>query len=180
MSLPEQLTVLDAADILQAQAAGACTAAARARCHSDCCHALSGSHGRVVAVTLPDVIALAAYLHQPRDERELRSAVAQIMEHHCTLSPFTGCYMLTGAHGDNSPCPYQSADGSCSVYSVRPLLCRVFFHCEWIGHNLWLDRALDDRLTARILEMAEELGRYWPGQAGLLWRQPWRYDQVLL
>jgi Fe-S-cluster containining protein len=168
-------TILDAAEALIAQASGLCSPADQAACHADCCHVPLSSGGRVVTVTLPDVIALATYLHRPRSSAELREAVATILSEWCVTSPFTGTYMLAGKTG---ACPLLGEDNHCTVYAVRPMLCRVFFHCEWTGHGLKWDRAVDERLMGQVLNMAYDLCRLWKGHEGLLWRRPWRYDEI--
>jgi Fe-S-cluster containining protein len=133
------------------------------------------SGGRVVTVTLPDLIALATYLYRPASDLELREAVAAVLRDQCTTSPFTGTYMLTGKTG---ACPFLGDDKHCTVYAARPMLCRVFFHCEWTGHKLQWDRAADERLVGQVLSLAYDLSRYWKGHEGLLWRRPWRYDEI--
>lgn len=131
----------------------------------------------MVAVTLPDLIALATLLHHPRDRSELRSAVEALASTYCTLSPFTGAYMLTGTEDH---CPFLDDDGRCTVHAARPLLCRVFFHCEWVGEELRWDKGLDHRVLGVVLALAQDMGRLWKGHAGLVWRAPWRYDLIPL
>jgi len=171
------MTLLDGAEALIAQAAGLCDTAKRAQCRGDCCRTEEQSQRRVVAVTLPDLIALAAYLYTPTSKRNLKAAVADLVGRLCTLSPFTSTYMLTA---EDSACPFLDAEARCSVYTVRPMLCRLFFHCSWIGEALQWEQSLDGLVVGRVLDMAQNLGRYWSGQAGILWRQPWRYDEVEL
>ena len=168
--------LLDAVLTLERQAGTVCRPA-EALCHSDCCTAWDAAGGRVVAVTLPDLIALAAYLEQPTDEGSLRQAVAGLIKRHCTISPLTGTYMLTGSDGR---CPFLSLEGSCTVYTARPLLCRAFFHCQWAEGRLKWDEHLDNRVMEAAHSLALDLGRQWRGHAGLLWRRPWRYDHIQL
>ncbi len=173
-SEPDNL--LDAIHRLERQAGSLCRPA-ETHCNSDCCRALPDVGGRVVAVTLPDLIALATLLHRPRDKSELRAAVEELVRSHCTLSPFTGTYMLTGVAGH---CPYLGDDGRCTVHATRPLLCRLFFHCGWVGKALQWDGGLDRRAVDLVLGLAQDMGRLWKGHAGLLWRAPWRYDLIPL
>jgi hypothetical protein len=133
--------------------------------------------GRVVAVTLPDLIALATYLEQPTDKISLRRAVEGLVERHCTLSPFTGTYMLTNRAG-GSACPFLGPGGRCQVYTVRPLLCRIFFHCEWVEGQLNWDLQTDSQVVDTVLKLAVAMGNLWEGHSGLLWSQPWRYDEI--
>lgn len=172
------MALLDALEALVAPAKPLCNLSRLAECHSDCCRALEGAAGRVVAVTMPDVVALATYLRQPRDACALWSACEEIISSYCTLSPFTGAYMLTGSD-DN--CPFLHEEGICTVYTVRPLLCRAFFHCPWIGDELaLLDKNMDRVVVDSILRMAQELACYWPSQPERLWREPLRYDELIL
>lgn len=145
-------------------------------CGNACCRAARSAGGRVVAVSLPDLIALAAYLHRPADEKTLQATVTELLEQHCTRSPFTGAYMLTGTEG---VCPFLT-DHGCTVYSARPMLCRVFYHCEHIGGRLHWDDALDGRVMRTLHGMAHDLSRHWKGHAGLLWRAPRRCDAAPL
>ncbi|NPV08775.1 MAG: hypothetical protein HPY83_12550 [Anaerolineae bacterium] len=180
-------TLWDAVQELERQAAGLCPPTRQRQCGSDCCRALENTGGRVVAVTLPDLIALAGYLERPRNFASLRGAVEQTVERYCSLSPFTGTYMLTGeghgdvgAHGKATSCPFLSLDGRCQVYTVRPVLCRIFFHCDWVADRLSWDARLDAQVTNRILSLAANMGALWEGHSGLVWRQPWRYDAISL
>lgn len=170
------LTILDAAEALIAQAAGLCCAADQAACKADCCHVPASSGGRVVTVNLPDLVALATYLYHPTDRAQLRDAVAALLREDCAASPLTGTYMLAGQSG---ACPFLGSDNHCTVYAARPMLCRVFFHCEWTGYRLKWDRALDESVVGQVLSMAYDLCRLWKGQEGLLWRRPWRYDEII-
>ncbi|MGQ9554067.1 MAG: YkgJ family cysteine cluster protein [Anaerolineae bacterium] len=171
------MTLLDGANALIAQAAGLCDTVRRSQCRGDCCRAEEQSQGRVVAVTLPDLIALATYLYAPSSKRDLKAAVADLVGRQCALSPFTGTYMLTA---ENGACSFLDTEAQCSVYTVRPMLCRLFFHCPWIGEALHWEHSLDGLVVGRVLDMAQSLGCHWSGQAGILWRQPWRYDEVEL
>jgi len=171
------VTLLDGAEALAAQADGLCDEARRAICRSHCCHAPLDSQQRIVAVTLPDLIGLVGLIHRPAGQAELETATGRLLAEHCSVSPVTGNYMIVARRG---ACPYLDAQGRCAVYSARPMLCRIFFHCEWIGGALKLDRELDNAVAGGVLNMAVSLGRYWRGHAGRLWRQPWRYDEVEL
>jgi len=171
---PESL--LDAILILQDQAGRLCRPDVFG-CGSDCCHAARAVGGRVVAVSLPDLIALATYLHRPTDRPTLQAVVADLLEQHCSRSPHTGAYMLTS---DSGACPFLGEAGACTVYSVRPLLCRVFFHCEYIGGRLHWDNVLDERVMRTLHGLAHDLSQHWKGQSGLLWRAPWRSDAIPL
>ena len=169
------MTLLDAAEALLAQASGLCTGPDRAACGGDCCHVPQEQARRVVTVTLADVIALAAFLFRPSDGAGLRLGVARIISESCSASPFTATYMLRAVRG---ACVFLGEGNRCTVYTVRPLLCRLFFHCDWTGQRLQWDRLLDERVVGQTLAMAAELCRQWEGHAGLLWRQPWRYDEI--
>jgi len=168
--------LLSAIEVLLSQAGPLCRPAG-VGCGSDCCHAARSVGGRVVAVSLPDLIALATYLYRPTDRPSLQAAVADLLEQYCTRSPHTGSYMLTGNDGG---CPFLGEQGACTVYVVRPLLCRVFFHCEYIGGRLHWDSALDERVMRTLHGLAHDLSQHWKGQAGLLWRAPWRSDAIPL
>ena len=128
-----------------------------------------------MTVTLPDLIALATYVHRPRDRAELRAAVARLIREDCSVSPLTGTYMLASRSG---ACRFLGNDNHCTVYAVRPMLCRLFFHCELTGYLLAWNRQRDERLVGQVLGMAYDLCRLWKGHEGILWRQPWRYDQM--
>ncbi|MHB0877692.1 MAG: YkgJ family cysteine cluster protein [Anaerolineae bacterium] len=169
-------TILDTAESLIAQASGLCSPSDQATCQADCCHVPASSGGRIVTVTLLDLIALATYLYQPSDRTELRAAVARLIEEDCTVSPLTGTYMLATRSG---ACHFLGPDNHCTVYAVRPMLCRLFFHCEWTGHGLTWNRKVDERLVGQVLGMAYDLCRLWKGHDGILWRGPWRYDEIV-
>lgn len=170
-------TILDAAQRLQSSARGLCSHEARRRCRADCCHAEEVRQGRVVGVNLPDLIALATYLYRPTDRASLRAAVAGILREHCTLSPVTATYMLSRPDGR---CPFLGQGDACTVYTVRPLLCRLYFHCKWIGERPHWNTDLDNLVMGAVLDLALDLGRYWEGHAGIVWRRPWRYDALPL
>jgi len=168
-------TILDAAESLIAEAAGLCSEADRIACGGDCCHVPAKSGGRIVTVTLPDLVALAGYLYSPRDHAALRAAVGRLIAEDCSASPLTGTYMLTSQSG---ACRFQGDDGRCTVYCVRPMLCRLFFHCEWTGYRLPWNRQSDEALMGQVLNLAHELSRLWKGHEGLLWQRPLRYDEI--
>jgi len=169
------MTLLEAAEDLMARAAGLCNSEMRSQCQSDCCRAMDGSHGRIVVVTLPDLIALAGYLYKPQDYASLQEAVGGLLTEHCTLSPNIGAYMLTGSDGR---CPFLDVSGRCTIYTVRPFFCRLFYHCEWIGEALNWEREFDERVVNALLDLAVQLGRNWKGHAGIVWHLPWRYDEI--
>lgn len=67
---------------------------------------------------------------------------------------------LTGRTTDNHACGYLTAGGRCSVYAVRPLICRVFgvvkrMSCQ---HGCEPDRWLSDREFLLIAQSIERLG----------------------
>lgn len=168
-------TILDAAESLIAEAAGLCSATDRLACGGNCCRVPAKSGGRIVTVTLPDLVALAGYLYRPRERAALRDAVSRLITENCAVSPLTGTFMLASQTG---ACRFQGDDGRCTVYSVRPMLCRLFFHCEWTGYRLPWDRQRDEALVGQVLGLAHDLSRLWKGHEGLLWQRPLRYDEI--
>jgi Fe-S-cluster containining protein len=173
----EPLSIAEAARVLASQAAGLCSPERRALCGSDCCRPLPGAHGRVVAVTLPDLVTMARHLYGQGQPFQLQEAVEELLRCYCSLSPYTGAYMLAGS---GQCCPFLSESGLCAVYEARPLLCRLFYHCEWIGSALQWDWQLDARLMRAVLALAQQLARLWPAQRNRLWRTPTSYEVIAL
>lgn len=80
-------------------------------CRKGCCHCCH----MWVSATAPEVLFIAAHL------RRQRSDLAQILERAGRTRGMN--FDARGKHV--APCPLLSDDGSCSVYSNRPLACRT-------------------------------------------------------
>jgi Fe-S-cluster containining protein len=99
-------------------------------------------------VLAPEAFRIAAHLQQTRTPRELAELVYQL-----------------GAHGQRDfgarPCVFL-ADGRCSIYEVRPMVCRGYNslskeQCEAYYHDASVDlKGTKDRVAGRLAEAMEE------------------------
>lgn len=79
-----------------------------------CCH-------RPVGTTAPSVLRIAAALREQRTEAEFAQALARVV----ALDKKTHGMPWTLAERPPFPCAFL-VDGACSIYEVRPLVCRAW------------------------------------------------------
>ena len=101
-----------------------------------------------VDVLAPEAFRIATHLTQTRSPNELAGLVYQL-----------------GAHGQHAygtrPCVFL-ADGRCSIYEVRPLVCRGYNslskeRCEAYYHDASVDlKGTKDRVAGRLAEAMED------------------------
>jgi uncharacterized protein len=101
-----------------------------------------------VDVLAPEAFRIAAYLQQTLSLLELAALVYRL-----------------GTHGQHDvgvrPCVFL-ADGRCSIYEVRPLVCRGYNslskeRCEAFYHDASVDlRGTKDRVVGRLAEATED------------------------
>lgn len=101
-----------------------------------------------VDVLAPEAFRIAAHLKQTRSARELAELVYRL-----------------GAHGQHDfgarPCVFLS-HGHCSIYEVRPMVCRGYNslskeRCEAYYHDASVDlKGTKDRVAGRLAEAMEE------------------------
>jgi Fe-S-cluster containining protein len=101
-----------------------------------------------VDVLAPEAFRIAAYLQQTLSLQELAALVYRL-----------------GTHGQHDfgvrPCVFL-ADGRCSIYEVRPLVCRGYNslskeRCEAFYHDASVDlRGTKDRVVGRLAEATED------------------------
>jgi Fe-S-cluster containining protein len=101
-----------------------------------------------VDVLAPEAFCIAAHLKQTRSPGELAALVYQL-----------------GAHGQHDlgarPCIFL-ADGRCSIYEVRPMVCRGYNslskeRCEAYYHDASVDlQGTKDRVAGRLAEAMED------------------------
>jgi Fe-S-cluster containining protein len=101
-----------------------------------------------VDVLAPEAFRIAAHLKQTRSPGEL-----------------TGLAYQLGAHGQHDlgvrPCVFL-ADGRCSIYEVRPMVCRGYNslskeRCEAFYHDASVDlEGTKDRVAGRLAEAMED------------------------
>jgi Fe-S-cluster containining protein len=101
-----------------------------------------------VDVLAPEAFRIAAHLKQTRSPGELADLVYRL-----------------GAHGQQDfgarPCVFL-ADGRCSIYEVRPMVCRGYNslskeRCEAFYHDASIDlRGTKDRVAGRLAEAMED------------------------
>jgi Fe-S-cluster containining protein len=101
-----------------------------------------------VDVLAPEAFRIAAHLKQRRSPGELAELMYQL-----------------GAHGQHDlgvcPCVFL-AHGYCSIYEVRPMVCRGYNslskeHCEAFYHDASIDlKGTKDRNAGRLAEAMEE------------------------
>lgn len=77
-----------------------------------CCH-------QPVGITVPEALQIYAYLQQNRSEEELNALRLELRERSEAIRGLS----TTQRYSPDHPCPLLK-DGSCSVYSARPLACR--------------------------------------------------------
>jgi uncharacterized protein len=101
-----------------------------------------------VDVLAPEAFRIAAHLQQTRSPRELTALVYRLVAH--------------GQHdGAARPCVFLT-DGRCSIYEVRPMVCRSYNslareRCEAFYHDPSLDlRGTKDRVAGRLAEAMED------------------------
>jgi Fe-S-cluster containining protein len=101
-----------------------------------------------VDVLAPEAFHIAAHLRQTRSPRELTELVYRLGVH--------------GQHdGAARPCVFL-ADGRCSIYEVRPMVCRSYNslskeRCEALYRDPSIDlRGTKDRVAGRLAEAIED------------------------
>lgn len=101
-----------------------------------------------VDVLAPEAFRIAAYLQQTRSPRELAELVYRLATH--------------GQHDLGArPCVFL-AYGRCSIYEVRPMVCRDYNslskeRCEAYYHDASIDlKGSKDRVAGRLAEPMEE------------------------
>jgi Fe-S-cluster containining protein len=131
-----QLRMSAAIDALPSKAQHACAAGC-----SFCCYL-------PVDVLAPEAFRIAAHLQQTRSPGELAALAYRL-----------------GAHAQRTfgarPCVFL-ADGRCSIYEVRPMVCRGYNslskeRCEAFYHDASIDlRGTKDRVAGRLAEAMED------------------------
>jgi Fe-S-cluster containining protein len=81
-----------------------------------CCHLQVSCH-------VPETIRIAEHLRKTRTAKEL-AALATKMEQHSNLR--AGLSKKQKASGNVAPCPFLGSQGECTIYEVRPLVCRTY------------------------------------------------------
>lgn len=81
-----------------------------------CCH-------QPVLITMPEAIAIAAWLADTLDAGELAQARAIVDQR---VEAVRRCSSSADYLRERLPCAFLAADGSCGVHQARPLICRSY------------------------------------------------------
>src|SRR3569623_3215541 len=86
-------------------------------CHDGCAHCCY----QAVGVSVPEALALEAYVRATRSPAEREELAARVRQADQRTRGLTSAQRLS----PELPCPFlEVADGRCTVYEARPLACR--------------------------------------------------------